>query len=54
MPLWLQPLDASPPRKLADLGDEEILHLALAPDGKSFAVEQGGWKHDAVLLKGLR
>lgn len=34
-------------------GDEEILHLALALDGKSFAVAQSGWKHDAVLLKGL-
>jgi Tol biopolymer transport system component len=52
--LWLQPLDAETPQKIADLGDEEINSLALSPDGKSFAVVQGGWKHDAVLLKGLR
>ncbi len=55
--LWLQPLNADTPRKIADLGDEEISELtgfALAPDGKSFAVVQGSWKHDAVLLKGLK
>ena len=52
--LWLQPLDAETPQKIADLGDEEINSLALSPDGESFAVVQGGWQHDAVLLKGLR
>lgn len=52
--LWLHPLDAGMPQKIADLGDEEISHFALAPDGKSFAIAQGGWKHDAVLLKGLK
>ncbi len=52
--LWLQPLDAEKPRKIIDLGDDEVSHFAVAPDGKSFAVAQGGWKHDAVLLKGLR
>ncbi len=52
--LWLQPLDAGMPQKIADLGDEEINSLAISPDGKSLAVVQGGWKHDAVLLKGLR
>jgi predicted ATPase/Tol biopolymer transport system component/DNA-binding winged helix-turn-helix (wHTH) protein len=52
--LWLQPLDAETPQKIADLGDEGINSLAFSPDGESFAVVQGGWKHDAVLLKGLR
>jgi Tol biopolymer transport system component len=55
--LWFQPLDAETPRQIADLGDEglfEISGLALAPDGKSFAVVQGSWRHDAVLLKGLK
>ncbi|MDQ3064556.1 MAG: hypothetical protein M3R14_17090 [Acidobacteriota bacterium] len=52
--LWLQPLDAETSQKIADLGDEHINSLALSQDGKSFAVVQGGWKHDAVLLKGLR
>jgi Tol biopolymer transport system component/DNA-binding winged helix-turn-helix (wHTH) protein len=52
--LWQQPVDTETPKKIADLGDEEIESFALAPDGKSFAVIQGAWKHDAVLLKGLR
>ncbi|MBA4183625.1 MAG: PD40 domain-containing protein [Acidobacteria bacterium] len=52
--LWRQPLDAETPQKIADLGDEGINSLAFSPDGESFAVVQGGWKHDAVLLKGLR
>jgi len=52
--LWLQSLDAETPQKIADLGDEHINSLALSPDGKSFAIVQGSWKHDAVLLKGLK
>lgn len=52
--VWLQPLDSGLPRKIADLGDEAITHFAIARDGKSFAISQGGWKHDAVLLKGLK
>lgn len=52
--LWRQPLDGGQPQQIADLGNEEIISFAVAPDGKSFAVVQGGWRHDAVLLKGLR
>ena len=52
--LWLQSLDAETPQKIADLGDEDINSLALSPGGESFAVVQGTWKHDAVLIKGLR
>jgi Tol biopolymer transport system component len=55
--LWLQPLDEETPRQIRVLGDEEICEgygLAVSPDGKNFAVVQGGWRHDAVLLKGLR
>lgn len=52
--LWSQPMSGEKAQKIADLGDEEISHFALAPDGKSFALAQGSWKHDAVLLTGLR
>ena len=52
--LWLQPLDANTPQKIGDLGADVISSLALSPDGKSFAVVQGRWKADAVLIKGLR
>lgn len=52
--LWLQPLDAKTRRKIADLGADVINSLAVSPDGKSFAVVQGRWKADAVLIKGFR
>lgn len=52
--LWLQPLDSGEPKKLTDLGDEEISDIALGADGKHLIVVQGGWKHDAVLLRGLQ
>ncbi len=54
--LWRQPMDGGPPQKIADLGNERLYNfcLALAPDGKTFAVTHGGWRHDAVLLTGLR
>ena len=54
--LWRQPLDGNAPQKIANLGDELITGygFALAPDDKSFAITQGNWRHDAVLLKGLK
>jgi len=55
--LWFQYLEKKHPDQIADLGDDEMHELsgfALSPDGKTFAVVQGGWKHDAVLLRGLR
>jgi serine/threonine protein kinase/sugar lactone lactonase YvrE len=52
--LWLQPLNAERANKIADLGDDEVNSLAFSLDGKSFAVVQGRWKHDAVLIRGLR
>jgi TolB protein len=55
--LWIQPLDdKEKPRQIAALGDEEMsgLGLSVSPDGKTFALVQGTWLHDAVLLKGLR
>jgi Tol biopolymer transport system component len=50
--LWLQPPDGKA-RKITGLGDEEIFSLKFAPNGKNFIITQGGWRHDAVLLKGL-
>ena len=54
--LWIQSLEEDAPRQIAALGDEETSGFALAvsPDGKTFAVVQGEWLHDAVLLKGLQ
>ncbi len=56
--LWQQLFDApAEPQKIAELGEEQISEgggFALSPDGKRFAVSQGGWLHEAVLLKGLK
>lgn len=55
--LFFQTLDDRPARQVADLkGDTiaEVSALALSPDGESFAVIKGNWKHDAVLIKGLK
>jgi Tol biopolymer transport system component/DNA-binding winged helix-turn-helix (wHTH) protein len=55
--IWKQPLDGATPIRIIDLGPEglrETKAFAVSPDGRSFAVIQGSWKHDAVLLKGLQ
>jgi len=52
--LWRQSLDRGQPQQITALGDEMIVAFAIAPDGKSFAIVQGVWRGDAVLLRGLR
>lgn len=55
--LFMQSLDGSAPREAANLrGDAiaEMSALALSRDGRSFAVIKGNWKHDAMLVKGLK
>ncbi|HQU82488.1 MAG TPA: winged helix-turn-helix domain-containing protein [Pyrinomonadaceae bacterium] len=55
--VWRQNLNEEKPQKIADFDDEEIseaLGLAVSPDGKGLLISRGGWRHDAVLLKGLK
>lgn len=55
--LWLQSFDEETPRRLADLGSEELSSfssLSALSNDRTFAVIQGTWLHDAVLLKGLK
>lgn len=52
--LWRQLLDDEKPRLIGDLGNEEIAHFAVSPDGTSFAFIRGKWIHDAVLIEGLK
>jgi Tol biopolymer transport system component/DNA-binding winged helix-turn-helix (wHTH) protein len=55
--VYRQPLAGGPAQKITDLTDETLTHaqsLTIAPDGKTFGVVQGVWKHDAVLFKGLK
>jgi Tol biopolymer transport system component/DNA-binding winged helix-turn-helix (wHTH) protein len=55
--LYRQSIDGGAPQEIGSLGDDEVSEvsgLSVSPDGKSFSVVQGGWKHDAVLLRGLK
>jgi Tol biopolymer transport system component/DNA-binding winged helix-turn-helix (wHTH) protein len=53
--LWRQSLDEEKPRQLAVLGDDELRNIpSVSPDGKTFAIVQGKWTHDALLVKGLQ
>ena len=55
--LWYQPLHENTPRQIADLSGDEIAELAafsLSDDAKRFAIIKGNWKHDAVLIRGLK
>ena len=55
--LWIHPANGGMPRRITDLGNEEISEtsgFAISPDGKSFILINGGWKHDAILLRGLK
>jgi Tol biopolymer transport system component/DNA-binding winged helix-turn-helix (wHTH) protein len=52
--LWLQSLDGDQPHLIGDLGNEEIAHFDLSPDGKELAFIRGRWIHDAVLIEGLK
>ncbi len=51
--LWQQSLNDENPHLIGDLGNEEIAHFAVSPDGTSFAFIRGRWIHDAVLIEGL-
>ncbi len=52
--LWRHSLDEENPHLVGDLGDEEIAHFAVSPDGTSFAFIRGRWIHEAVLIEGLK
>ena len=43
--------------EVADLGSDDLFEVhsfELTPDDKSFILSQGSWKHDAVLISGLK
>ena len=55
--MWYQLLNADSPRQIADLSGDEIAEVAafsLSTDAKRFAIIKGSWKHDAVLIRGLK
>ncbi len=52
--LWLQDLTETAPKSLFNLGNDELMDCKLSPDGKNYIFIRGKWKHDAVLLSGLK
>jgi Tol biopolymer transport system component/DNA-binding winged helix-turn-helix (wHTH) protein len=54
--LWKQSLNENASNQIVELGDDELgaFSQPISPDGKTFAIVQGEWLHDAVLLKGLQ
>ena len=54
--IWMQPLDTTVAIKIADLQGEQLrndVSFAVSPDAKSFAVIQGSWTREAVMISGL-
>ena len=53
--LWRQSVSDERPVLIGDLGaDDEVVHLAVSPDGTNVAFIRGRWVHDAVLIEGLK
>ncbi len=52
--LWLQDLTESEPKSLFNLGNQDLMDCKLLPNGKNYVFIRGSWKHDAVLLSGLK
>jgi Tol biopolymer transport system component/DNA-binding winged helix-turn-helix (wHTH) protein len=52
--LWQQSLNDQQPQFVRELGNEEIAHLTVSPDGTRLAFVRGRWLHDAVLIEGLK
>jgi eukaryotic-like serine/threonine-protein kinase len=49
--LWMQPLDGSPGRQIADFASERITDFRWSPDGKTLAVVRESDTSDVVLLR---
>jgi Tol biopolymer transport system component/DNA-binding winged helix-turn-helix (wHTH) protein len=51
---WAQHLTDETPKFLLDLGRDDVMEFQLSPDGKMAAFIRGKWRHDAVLITGLK
>lgn len=51
---WIQDVKKESPTELTKMGDGTTMDCRLNPDGSKFGFIRGSWKHDIVLLKGLK
>ena len=52
--LWIQNLAEDKPKLFANIGSEQIMDCKFSPDRKAVAFIRRNWKHDSVLLTGLK
>ncbi|MBK9162506.1 MAG: winged helix-turn-helix domain-containing protein [Acidobacteria bacterium] len=55
--VWRLAIDGSAPQKIRDLNVQELgerSSFSVSPDERHFAIAMGEWKHDAVLVHGLK
>ncbi len=52
--IWIQNLEEAKPKLFNEIGNDEIMDARFSTDGKVFAFIRGNWKHDAILLRGLK
>lgn len=55
--VWRIPTDGSAATRLRDLNVESLGErsaFTVSPDERYFAIAMGNWKHDAVLIRGLK
>lgn len=48
--LYLQQIDQNAPRKITDLGSDDVVELTISPDNKQFAFTRGRWDYDSSLI----
>ena len=52
--IWSQNLNDNFPQLLYEFSDADIMDIQFSADGRDIAFIRGGWRHDALLLKGLK
>lgn len=52
--LWLQSLSKTSPKFMFNFSNQELMDCRLSPNGKNYFFIRGNWKHDSVLISGLK
>jgi Tol biopolymer transport system component len=52
--IWLQPIAGGPPKRLTDIGTDEVIWFDWSPDGKQLLYIRGNLTCDMVMLNNFR